>query len=109
MRASELDRQIEIQRAIFARDSFNNAVPTSWNSFAKVRAKKLNVSDGERIAAQEVGADITLRFQIRWNSKVATINAKDRIVFEGKTYGILGVKELGRRVGREITATTRID
>lgn len=109
MRASNLDRSIIIQRATDARDSFNNPVAVSWNDLIRVRASKKDISDGERIAAQEVGADITMRFQVRWSRTIATVTPKDRILFEGKTYGILGVKELGRRVGREITATARID
>lgn len=109
MRASKLDRRITIQRAVTARDSFNNVVPTSWQNLKTIWASKQEILDSEKIAAQEVGADITMRFQVRWSSFVATITAKDRLVFENRTYGILAVKELGRRVGREITATTRID
>lgn len=108
--ASKLDRKITIQRGTEIRDSFNNLVMSEpWNNLISVRAAKQDVRDGERIAAQEVGADITMRFQVRWNRVIATVTAKDRLVFEGKIYGILGIKEIGRREGREITATTRID
>lgn len=109
MRASLLDRSITIQRATETRDDYNNLVDTAWNNLITVRASKKDISDGEKISAQEVGADITMRFQVRWNSIIATVNPKDRILFEGNTYGILGVKEIGRREGREITATARID
>jgi SPP1 family predicted phage head-tail adaptor len=109
MRASKLDREIAIQRATETKDSFNNTIYGPWTLLIKVRASKHEIRDSERISAQEVGADITARFQVRWNSVIATVNPKDRLVFEGRTYGILGVKEIGRREGREITATTRID
>ncbi len=109
IRSSKLDRSITIQRVAEARDSFHNLVPGPWADLITVRASKQEIRDGERVAAQEVGADITMRFQVRWNSIIATVNPKDRLVFEGRTYGILGVKEIGRREGKEITATTRID
>lgn len=107
--ASKLDRQITIQRAAEARDTFHNLVEGPWNNLITVRAAKQEISDGERVRAQEVGADITMRFQVRWNRTIATVSAKDRLIFEGKLFEILGVKEIGRREGKEITATTRID
>lgn len=109
LRASKLDRQITIQRATIAKDSFNNDVVTGWNNLITVRAAKQDVRDGERISAMQVGADISTRFQVRWNSVIATVNPKDQLIFEGRVYEIVGVKELGRRVGREISAVTRID
>lgn len=107
--ASKLDRQITIQRAAVARDTFHNLVEGPWSNLITVRAAKLEVSDGERIRAQQIGADITMRFQVRWNKVIATVDAKDQLLFEGKLFKILGVKELGRREGREITATSRND
>lgn len=112
--ASKLDRQITIQRATETRDTFHNLVQGPWNNLITVRAAKQEISDGEKVRAQkvraqEMGADITMRFQVRWNRTIATVNAKDRLLFEGKLFEILGVKEIGRREGREITATTRID
>lgn len=109
MRSSKLDRVIIIQKAISAKDDFNNDVETPWFDFLRTRASKQEVRDSERIAAQEVGADIDIRFQVRWSSKVAQINPKDRLIFEGRTFRIIGIKELGRRIGREISATARLD
>lgn len=108
MRASKLDRSIIIQRATYVRDGGNNPNPL-WSNLITVRASKQDVRDAERIAAQQVGADITTRFQVRWNSVIATLDAKDRLICEGKTYQVVGVKEIERRVGQEITATARID
>lgn len=109
MRASKLDRVIVIQKAVMTKDSFNNDVPSSWNEYARVRASKHEVRDAERISAQEVGADIDARFQVRWSRKIAQVNPKDRLVCENRVYEITGIKEIGRREGRELTATTRLD
>lgn len=92
-----------------SRDSFHNLVPSGWSDLITVRASKKDVSDRERLIAQGIGAELTTRFQVRWNRTIATVDAKDRLVCEGKTYQIVGVKELGRREGREITALTKND
>jgi SPP1 family predicted phage head-tail adaptor len=108
MFAGKLDRRITLQRATFAQDATGQQVP-SWADLATVWAAKLNVSDGERMAASEVAAQIDLRFQIRWSTDVADLNAKDRVIFEGLTFDIAGTKELGRREGIEISASARSD
>lgn len=102
------DRRIRIERATEARDSFNNMVKT-WSTLMSLWAEKQDVRDSERIAAQEVGADITTRFRVDWYSKIADLNPKDRIVYDGKVYAISAVKEVGRRQGLEITASARSD
>jgi SPP1 family predicted phage head-tail adaptor len=109
MNAGDLDRRISIERATVARDAFNNPVPSTWLPVATVWAAKMEIRDAERIAAQEVGAEVTTRFQIRWSSTVADVNPKDRLIFDGRTYGISAVKEIGRREGLEITANARAD
>ena len=71
----------------------------TWQPFATVWASKLDVSDGERVAAAEVSAQITTRFQILWSRSVADVSPRDRCECQGLTYDIVAVKELGRRDG----------
>lgn len=107
--AGKRDRRIRIERQVeVGRDDLNAPV-VSWTPHLTVWAEKLDLSDRERLASQEVGAEITTRFRILWSEAAAEINAKDRIVFGGRIYDIFGVKELGRREGLEITATARAD
>ncbi len=40
---------------------------------------------------------------------MSDIDPKDRVRFEGRVYDIVGVKEIGRREGLEITAVARPD
>jgi len=108
MRAGPLDRLITIERFTETRDEFNAQVK-NWGTLATVWASKSDVSDAERIAAQEAGSTITTRFQIRWSGDVSDVNARDRIAFDGKIYDVSGVKEIGRREGLELTTTLRQD
>lgn len=76
-------------------------------------AEKRDVSDRERLALQsdapEIAAQITTRFRILWSADVASLNPKDRVVFEGRVFDIKAVKEIGTREGLEISAMARAD
>lgn len=108
MRAGELDRSLILIR----RDVGSNALgePTeTFTVFATARASKTDISDGEKVRAQQVGAEITARFQVYWSPNWATLNPKDRLICDGREYDVVGVKEIGRRDGIEITACARAD
>lgn len=110
-RAGKLDRRIKIERYTVAQNSLGEEIET-WGELDTVWSAVKPISDGERIEAQQVNAQITTRFIIRYSSDVSDINPKDRIeypVSSGTYYDIFGVKELGRREGFEITATAPAD
>lgn len=109
MNAGKLDRRITLQRFTATQDEGSGEEVETWATLATVWASKRDVSDGERVAAAEVQAEVTTRFQIRWSSEVADLSAKDRLVCEGVTYAITGTKELNRHEGIEITAARRND
>ena len=108
MQAGKLDRRITLQRASTTKNGFNEDVE-AWGDIATVWASATPVSDAERVRAQQVGAVISMRFQIRFSTAVADLSPTDRLTYNGKTYNITAVKELGRRQGLEITAATRSD
>ncbi|MBM3545281.1 MAG: head-tail adaptor protein [Alphaproteobacteria bacterium] len=108
LQAGDLDRRITIERCTEMRDAFNNPVKT-WGPLATVWASRADVSDSERSAAQEIGAEITTRFRIRWSRALSDVDPRDRVRFDGRLYGIAAVKEIGRREGLEITASARSD
>ena len=108
MKPERLDRKITLQRRASTQDAAGAPV-LIWRTIAIVWASKRDVSDGERIAAAEVSATITTRFQIRFDRDWSDLNPKDRVVFDGRAYDIWGIKEIGRREGLEITATARAD
>ena len=108
MRAGKLDRKITLQRFTSTLDDYNEPVLT-WATLATRSASFEPLSDGERFRAGETAANASARFVIRWSSAVSTLNPKDRLQYEGETWQILHVKEIGRREGIEITAGTRAD
>lgn len=108
MRAGELDRRLTLRRRTVEANAANEDVET-FIDLATVWASKKDVSDGERVAAMQVGSEITTRFQIRWSADWSDLNPKDRCACEGREFEVVGVKEIGRREGIEITAVARTD
>jgi SPP1 family predicted phage head-tail adaptor len=109
MKATGRNREIVIQRATVTQDPGSGENVETWADLATVWAEMMPLSDGERVKAAEVSAEITTRFRILWSSTVSTVNPKDRLTFDGKTWDIWGVKELGYREGIEITASARAE
>lgn len=103
-----MDRRISLLRAAVSTDDFNAEIET-WGDIATVWAAVDPVRDGERWRAGETLASKKMRFTIRWSRDVMDVDARDRVMFEGRTYDIDGVKETGRRDMIEITATARAE
>lgn len=105
LHAGDLDRRITIERAVITTDALGGEA-RDWQAASPIWADVDPVSDGERWRAQEVAAHVTHRFRIRWG---AGVTPEDRIIYDGRVFEISGVKEIGRRVGQEITASARAD
>lgn len=106
--AGRLDRRIVIERATYTQNAMGEQVP-SWSTLATVSAEATPLSDGERIRAAEVSAEISMRFVIRWSPLVEDVNPKDRVSYGGRLWNLWGVKEIGRREGLELTAGARAE
>ena len=105
MRAGSLDRRIQFLRAQTVDDGYQNRPGIFAPHGTRIWAAREFIRDAERYAANTVGVDAVARFVVRYSSFTAGITHKDRLTCEGRTYGITGIKELGRRVGFEITAS----
>lgn len=103
--AGTLDRTITIQRFTSTVNEFNEQIQ-AWADFITIRAARRDVSDGEKFAAGQVGSSLSSRFVVRSSAKARTITPTDRLVHDGATYAIHGVKEAdeGRRRFIEISA-----
>jgi len=107
--AQNLDRRIVIERATVTQNALNEDVQ-SWATYATVWAKRTDVSDGEKIAAGQIGAFVMTRFVIRSTTRTRAIKPSDRISYEG-LWSIHGIKEAadGRNRFLEITAAKDAD
>jgi SPP1 family predicted phage head-tail adaptor len=106
--AGDLDRRVQFRRASLV-DNGLAKVEAFADHGSAVWASKFDVSDSERQRAAEAQASITARFRVRWSNFAAGITPKDRLFCEGVEYDISGIKEIGRREYREITAAARAD
>jgi SPP1 family predicted phage head-tail adaptor len=103
--SGRLDRVAEIQRSTTIQDEFGQPIET-WSAWRVVKMGKRDVRADERFRSDQELATETTVFVSHWISGLQTT---DRLVVDEKTYDILGVAELGRRSGLEITATaTRV-
>lgn len=107
MKARRLDRLVQIERAAQVDDGFS--VTEVFASHGEAFwSMKTDVSDGERARAGIVEASLMTRFKVRWNEFSADLTPADRLVCEGVTYNVTGIKEVdGRRQWLEISATAR--
>ncbi|SNT42606.1 head-tail adaptor [[Luteovulum] sphaeroides subsp. megalophilum] len=109
MRAPRFDRRIQIQRATLADDGFASVEvwadhgPPLW-------AARADLSDGERWSAGEVAASVTARFTLHRTAFAKGLTPKDRLVSEGRSFEISGIKVSGA-AGRflELTCSARTD
>ena len=108
MQAGLLDRRVTLLRKTVTRGEAN-APEEIWSSLATVWASRRDVTDIERLRADEIGAVLTTRFQIRYSPTVADLTPADRLSCDGRTYNIEGIRQLGREEGLEINASTRAD
>lgn len=108
--AGHFDRTITVQRATTTPNALNEPIQT-WADHIKVRAMRRDVSDGERMAAGQVGSFLMTRFTVRSSTSTRGLTPKDRIVHEGGTWSIHGIKEAneGRKRFLEITAARDAD
>ena len=103
MRAGKLDRRVTIERAALTTNDFGEVVE-AWQCVATVWAQQRPNRGGERFAAQQTVGGKVLTFHIRYRSDLTT---RDRLIYDGLTYNILDIREIGRRVVSEIDAAAR--
>lgn len=108
--AQDLDRSVSIERSVDETNEFNEPVE-NWLTFLTVRARRRDASDGEKDAAGQIGGSLMSRFVVRSSARTRSILLTDRLLHDGKTWNIRGIKQAdeGRNRFLEITAVARID
>jgi SPP1 family predicted phage head-tail adaptor len=103
-----LDRRILLERSIVTMNQFNEPIET-WQTLAAVSGGKRDVSATESYRAQQIGAELTTRFRVRWSPRLADLNPRDRLVIAGLTYNIIAVREVDRERWLEIDGVRRTE
>jgi len=109
MRAGRMNRMVQFRRAAAGDDGFSDVVSGFENHGPAVCAEKIEISDAERLRNDQLQATINARFLIWHSVFAADLTAKDRLICEGRTFEIFGIKEIGLRAGFEVTAGARVD
>lgn len=103
MITATLDRRITIESPAEINNAIGEPVAT-WAPFAVVWAALRPVRGRERIAADQVAAEVDVLITIRW---LAGVTEKMRVNHDGRLYDIQHVAEVGRRDGLELAASLR--
>lgn len=105
--AGNLDRTIEIERKTAgAKNSFGEAAET-WATYFTCRAMRQDMRDAEKVQSDRPQSSLMSRFLVRSSSETRSVTNADRLVHDGMTWQIEGVKQSsqgGRDRFLEITA-----
>lgn len=101
IQAGKLNRRITIQGKSIVQDDVGAEIVT-WGDVATVWAELLTLRGSERYALQQFVGHALQTFRIRWSSTVAVITTEHRISYDGRTFDITDVREIGLREGIEI-------
>jgi hypothetical protein len=102
--AGKLDRRLTILKHTVTKGAFNADVVTYADAGA-VWAERIVARDGEKFRAAQVGATVTCWFRVRHSALTDGLTVLDQGECDGVRYAFSGKKEIGRRVGYELTAT----
>lgn len=97
MRAGKLRHTITIQQRSDSQNSYGEQANT-WTTFAEVRASVEPLQGREFFASQQMQAEVTTRFRIRY---LDGVTADMRISYDGRTFDIQAVLNPNER-GREL-------
>jgi SPP1 family predicted phage head-tail adaptor len=102
MKAGALDRRITIQDRVETQNSFGEA-QISYNDVATVWAEVKPLTGREYFSAAQYVPEAKLKIRIRYRPGVTE---KQRIMYQGETYDIGYIAEIGRREGLELIVKT---
>lgn len=100
MRAGNLDRTIILEAYTQTGVNDYNEPVLSWTTFATVRAQLIQAKTDEFLAGSSGVIDRQgVVFRIRW---IDSLTAEHRVTYDGRTYDIKAITEIGRRRGLEL-------
>ena len=107
LNAASLTRRIQVQRATGTPDGYGGTIDTWADHGSPIFARRRDLSDAERMTGGAWDNRLMTRFVLRATAFARGIRRTDRIVHEGVTFEIDGIKEIpDSRAFLEITAWT---
>lgn len=108
MNASQLDRRIQIRRYHeTGKNPYGESIGDWADLGGPIPARRRDVSDSERMSAGAWDNLLVTRFVVRLTAFSRDIRRSDKVLHEGITYAISGIKEFPEGRGfLEITAIT---
>ena len=103
MNIGRMDRKVEVQRRTTAVDTFGQRNET-WAKRFDAWAMKKDDFANERVEAGQVVEVVRTTWTMRYND---TLKHTDRILYDGGTYYVLGIVELGRKEGMKVLTEKR--
>lgn len=100
LRAGRKDRKIVIERLTIIQDAIGTPTET-WATYKTVWAEYIPVSGRESLAFDHLTSSEIARFIIHY---ISSITIQDRISFDGKSWHVRYLRELGRNRELEISA-----
>lgn len=104
--AGRLDRVVTIERHTVVQDEFGQPIET-WTAWKQVMMGRRDLRADERFRAPlEQASEVAV-----WTTHyIDGVTAKDhRLNYHGDIWDVIGVAEMGRRSGLELTATLHVD
>lgn len=109
MRAGDLIERVQVLRPTLVDDGFSQTETYAPHG-DPIRARRRDLSDGERFRSGEVAGFVTARFVVRSSIFTRDLKSTDRLQANGVIYDIKGIKDLDDgRSWREITCAARTD
>jgi len=86
--AGRLKYRVTIQRYTESIDAVGGQVKT-WANLITRKASVVPLNGNEYFTAQQLTVDVNVRIRLRWDSVLATVTPKDRIVWGSKIFDII--------------------
>ena len=100
MRGGKLDRTIVLQADGIAEIDPAGTPTVPWAALATVRAELVEASTTDYLRGYGEGQGGLAIFRVRWRGDV--VASAVRVLFEGRTFDLKDVKQIGRRRGLEL-------
>lgn len=104
MRIGTLDRRASLRHRVLTKNVQGEDV-VSYTEYDTVWARKDDLRGREFFAAQQINAEVTTKFTIRWRDDLLLT---DQLECEGVSYNIRQKAEISRRRGLELLTTSAV-